>query len=498
MGTFAALSRDAKAELWACLSLRHAEGIGARRAKKLVEAFGSALAAVQAGLASPDSWSRTGAAPARVARAFAAEKWRDKAGVEWRAIQKNGSAFLLFTDPEYPELLREIVDAPLILYYSGDIRLLRGPAVGVVGARRCTREGIAVSAFLARDLSRAGVAIVSGMAEGIDRAAHLAGLEGPGRSIAVLGTGIDVVYPPNNADLAKVLARDGLLLSEFAPGTPAGASHFPIRNRLISALSQGVLVVEAAARSGSLITARLALEQGREVFAVPGHTMAAISEGCRELIRQGAKAVFCADDILQDLAPLLTREAVKALEKRRREARSSTAPARDPAKQPYDDLLAASSAVLPEDGLPWRAPQQPVEPGASVATPGGRAGREGRHPGGPAELAAQGGAVRKRTGGRKSEGTGLPRKAEGESPAAVYAAPAKCPSPGTMPGNAATPAFLTPEERVVLEALDTELRHIDTLARGLGVDVSRLSGLLAVLEVRGLVRRAPGMLYSLP
>ncbi|MDL2291514.1 DNA-processing protein DprA, partial [Desulfovibrio sp. OttesenSCG-928-F20] len=317
MSTFADLSLDEQRELWAVLALRHAKGIGPCRARRLAEHFGSAFAAAEAGMSRPTAWAECGVTTKQTATAFALGHWRENAKGEWCALRKSGVSFIMWSDARYPSLLREINDAPLLLYYKGDLALLGGPALAVVGARQCTPEGIAVSAWFSRALSLAGVAVISGMAMGIDRAAHLAGLRGPGRSIAVLGTGIDVVYPGCNADLYALLRQNGLIISEYGPGVGPAARHFPIRNRIISGLSSGVLVVEAAGRSGSLITARLALEQNRDVFAVPGHTMAAVSEGCRELIRRGARPVFDADDILEDLAPLLELEARRALEKRR-------------------------------------------------------------------------------------------------------------------------------------------------------------------------------------
>ena len=458
MVTFADLTSPTKQELWAVLALRHAAGIGPRRAKRLVESFGSAFAAVDAGLASAEAWTARDLMSTRIAKSFATESWRAAATEEWKAIQKTGCAFLAWSDPQYPDVLRSLVDAPLLLYCKGNLALLNGPAVGVVGARNCTREGVAVSAFFSRGLTKAGVAVISGMAKGIDRAAHLAGLEGAGRSIAVLGTGIDVVYPPCNADLYELLGREGLIVSEFAPGSTPNPKHFPIRNRLISGLSQGVLVVEAAGRSGSLITARLALEQNRDVFAVPGHTMATVSAGCRELIRRGAKAVFSADDILQDLAPLLTLEARAALQKRQETlAGEHPAPARRQGNNPHEADLASAEAVLPSNELPWMAEAQPRRR-AKANTSAPQPGRKR--------------AVRSEQG----------------QPSCIT--PAKA-----VPQQ---PMGLSAEESRILASLSTEEQHIDVLTRALGMDVAKLSGLLTVLEIRGLVLRKPGMLYSLP
>ena len=461
MTCFADLPPDAKKELWAVLALRHAHDIGARRARRLVESFGSAFNAVEAGLASPQAWGSLKGIPQRAADAFIGADWRTRAKAEWEAIQKHNCSFLLWTDERYPDPLRQIPDAPLLLYYKGDASLLNGPAVAVVGARNCTREGVAVSAFFSRGLTKAGVTVISGMARGIDRAAHLAGMEGAGRSIAVLGTGIDVCYPPCNTDLYGLLGSQGLLLSEFSPGTNAAATHFPVRNRLISGLSQGVLVVEAAGRSGSLITARLALEQNRDVFAVPGHTMASVSEGCRELIRLGAKAVFNADDILHELAPQLALEARKALERRLREQGKKTGAARNPADENHVKALNSAETVLPESTLPWFA-ETPLTADAP----------RGKSTGGNATLSAH---TKKGLAGKRI-------------PPLV-----SLPLPGASP---VVP--LNPDESRIVAELSSQHVHIDALAHGLDMDVSLLSSMLTVLEVRGLVRRAPGMLYSLP
>jgi DNA processing protein len=188
-----------------------------------------------------------------------------------------------------------------LLYAKGRLELLRRPAIAIVGSRNATAQGIANAEAFARSLSAAGYVIVSGQALGIDTAAHRGALGGEGSTIAVIGTGADIVYPARNHDLAHAIARDGLILSEFPLGTPALAQNFPRRNRIISGLSRGVLVVEAALRSGSLITARLAGEQGRDVFAIPGSIHSPLSKGCHTLIKQGAKLVDSAQDVLDEL-----------------------------------------------------------------------------------------------------------------------------------------------------------------------------------------------------
>ncbi|WP_229487815.1 DNA-processing protein DprA [Pseudoduganella lutea] len=219
-----------------------------------------------------------------------------------------GNHLLTLNDAAYPTELKEIADPPVLLHAQGDLSLLdgwnakcnaAGNAVGIVGSRKATMQGMANARNFARTLSEAGVTIVSGLALGIDAAAHQGGLAGAGSTVAVVGTGIDVIYPESNAALAARIRDAGCLLSEFALGTSARKQYFPIRNRIISGLSRGVLVVEATEKSGSLITARLANEQGRDVFAIPGSIHSALSKGCHKLIRDGARLVDTAHDILE-------------------------------------------------------------------------------------------------------------------------------------------------------------------------------------------------------
>ena len=216
-------------------------------------------------------------------------------------LEHPGNAVLTLADATYPRLLLEIADPPPLVYARGRIELLQRPCLAVVGSRNATAQGAANAESFARALSNSGLTVVSGMALGIDAAAHRGGLAGPGATIAVLGTGIDVVYPRSNAGLAAQIAERGLMISEFPLGTGALASNFPRRNRLISGLAQGCLVVEAALASGSLITARAAAEQGREVFAIPGSIHSPVSKGCHALIKSGAKLVESADDVLAEL-----------------------------------------------------------------------------------------------------------------------------------------------------------------------------------------------------
>jgi len=207
-------------------------------------------------------------------------------------------------DDAYPEIYTQIPAPPLLLYVNGDVAALQLPALAIIGSRNPTQGGVRNAHSFSKHLAGQGFAIVSGLAQGIDAAAHQGALEAGGKTIAFLGTGIDRVYPAANRELAHAIATHGALVSEYPLGAPPERWHFPERNRLISGLSLGTLVVEAARRSGSLITARLAAEQGREVFALPGSIHNPLARGCHELLRQGAKLVETAGDILAELRPL--------------------------------------------------------------------------------------------------------------------------------------------------------------------------------------------------
>ena len=213
-------------------------------------------------------------------------------------------ALLTLDDPRYPELLKELADPPPLMYAAGRVELASRVAVAIVGSRNATAQGMRDAEAFARALSRSGVTIVSGLALGIDAAAHRGALEADGAhgsTIAVLGNGIDVAYPRGNAELFERMCTAGLALSEFHLGTPPVASNFPRRNRIISGIARGCLVIEAALASGSLITARLAADAGRDVFAIPGSIHSPLSRGCHHLIKQGAKLVERAEDVLEEL-----------------------------------------------------------------------------------------------------------------------------------------------------------------------------------------------------
>jgi len=280
---------------WLQLSLT--PGLGASALRKLLEQYGlpeAVLARKRSELA--------GVVPAPALEALDSPRVAEfvARALEWASAADHWIVTL--ADETYPRALLEIADPPALLYAHGKVLLLQQPAMAIVGSRNASAQGESNAVQFAKSLSNAGLTVVSGLALGIDTAAHRGGLAGPSSTIAVLGTGIDIVYPTRNAELAVEISRNGLLVSEFPLGTPASAHNFPRRNRLISGLARGCLVVEAALASGSLITARAAADQGREVFAIPGSIHSPLSKGCHALIKSGAKLVESADDVLAELA----------------------------------------------------------------------------------------------------------------------------------------------------------------------------------------------------
>lgn len=277
------------------LALEAIPGLGAEGVRRLLETFGHPCAIIAATRAQlvPVVGERLADS---LTQPVAPEQHR--ATLEWLA--QPGNHLIPITQPDYPERLRSLPDPPPWLYVKGERGLLQQPMLAIVGSRNATVQGRRDAAAFAQALAGAGLTIVSGLALGIDTAAHEGALAG-GASVAVVGTGLDRVYPARNRDLAHRLAAHGAIVSEFPLGTPPRPGQFPRRNRIISGLALGVLVVEAAIDSGSLITARLAAEQGREVFALPGSIHSPLSKGCHRLIREGAKLVDCVDDILDEL-----------------------------------------------------------------------------------------------------------------------------------------------------------------------------------------------------
>jgi len=288
-------------ELGAWQRLLETPGVGRESARKLLAAFGSPHAVIAASTAArrelvgPIQAAALATEPEALGPLLAmTQAWLKADAAEPRAVITLG-------DPRYPRALLNTDDPPLLLYAQGRFELLQADAIAVVGSRNPTPQGADNARAFSHHLSDAGLSVVSGLALGIDAAAHTGGLEGAASSIAVVGTGLDRVYPGRNLRLAHRIAEQGLIISEYAPGTPALPPHFPMRNRIIAGLARGTLVVEAALKSGSLITARLANEAGREVFAIPGSIHSPQSRGCHALIKQGAKLVETAQDILEDL-----------------------------------------------------------------------------------------------------------------------------------------------------------------------------------------------------
>lgn len=282
------------------VELNMTPGIGPRAAAKLLERFGSAEAVYKATRAELEHLRL----PPEAVDTIIARDLLPRAEAEINAVKTLGGDILLLDDGVYPSSLREIYDPPIVLYVKGAWSdCLDRPCIGVVGSRRCSTYGQNAANMLARDLAEHGVTVVSGFARGIDAAAHRGALEAGGRTVAVLGTGIDEVYPRDHKKLAaEILDRGGALVSQFPLGTPPVSENFPYRNRIISGLSLGVVVVEASENSGSLITARLAMEQNREVFAVPGNITSRNSFGTNYLIKgAGAKLVQQWQDIAAEL-----------------------------------------------------------------------------------------------------------------------------------------------------------------------------------------------------
>ncbi|HYL81429.1 MAG TPA: DNA-processing protein DprA [Candidatus Acidoferrum sp.] len=329
---------------WAFGLLPQLGGVGLQG---LLSTFGTATRAWEASVEMLRAVPGIGPAAAQAVSGY---PWARKLREEQARVTRAGLRVIVWGDAEYPPLLRHIASAPVVLYQRGSLEPGDEAAVAIVGARHATGYGETVAHELGMELSRRGLTIVSGLARGIDAAAHRGALEATGRTLAVLGSGLDQIYPPEHVPLADQVAASGALLSEFPLGTAPLRPHFPRRNRIISGLSLGVIVVEAGVDSGALITAHHALEQGREVFAVPGRVHARYSEGCNRLIKAGAKLVETWEDVLGELVPHL---------KGRKSRRAETPPPPDlrPEEQRVFELLA--DGPLHIDLLIGRAGLQP-------------------------------------------------------------------------------------------------------------------------------------------
>lgn len=277
-------------------------GVGPRLRKALLAEFGSAAAVLAA---APADLRQVPGIGAELTRRIAVARTEIDVQAEMDRCAAEGISILAENMPEYPRSLREIHDPPGILFVRGEIRPTDALAVAIVGSRHATHYGLTMAERLAGSLARSGITVVSGLARGIDGAAHRGALAAGGRTLAVLGSGLANIYPPEHAELAAEVAKSGAVISEMPPDSPPVGGAFPQRNRIISGLSLGVLVVEASTNSGALITARHAMEQGREVYAVPGRIDNRLSRGCHRLIRDGAKLVETVDDILEELGPLV-------------------------------------------------------------------------------------------------------------------------------------------------------------------------------------------------
>ena len=316
-------------DLLARIRLIRSPSIGPVTYRQLIARFGSAQAALDA---IPDLARRGGGKPPRLVTVSEAER-------EHARVDKLGARYLMLGQGLYPPLLAELDDAPPLVIAKGDVRLLDRPAVAIVGARNASAAACRFARELAHSLGREGMIVVSGLARGIDSAAHDGALEGG--TVGVIAGGIDIFYPPENEGRQKALFERGLVLAEMPPGTEPRARHFPYRNRIIAGLSLGTIVVEAAPRSGSLITARLAAEAGREVMAVPGSPLDPRAQGCNQLIRDGATLIQNAADVVEAIRPFESR------------VRADVAPYRPPTEELNgDDALAVIQDLLGPSPVP--------------------------------------------------------------------------------------------------------------------------------------------------
>lgn len=282
-----------------CLMLTSVKGLGCRGAHRLMAALGSPRAVVRA---SPGTLTRLGL-PNAIAASLSSEQVRLQAERELCKCRQRQVTVLTLQDPRYPALLKEIFDPPIVLFASGDLSCLALPSISMVGSRKATAYGLNTAERIACDLAERGLLVASGLARGIDTASHRGALRGKGPTVAVLGSGLDCIYPRENRSLAREIRANGCILSEFPLGARPLPQNFPIRNRIISGISLATCLVEANQSSGSLITARLALDQGREVLAVPGNITSKTSYGPNLWIKQGAKLVQDWRDIVEELPP---------------------------------------------------------------------------------------------------------------------------------------------------------------------------------------------------
>jgi DNA processing protein len=428
----------------AVFRLHLTDRVGAVTYKKLVRAFGSpeaALAAPESRLAEVSGIGR------KIAREIASARSESagRAEEELELAREHGVSILTLDDEDYPRALRTIYDPPLVLYVKGEITKRDGLACAIVGTRRSSYYGRSQAERIAGHLAGLGFTIVSGLARGIDSAAHRGALAGGGRTIAVLGNGLASVYPPENTDLAGEIERSGAVVSEFPREVEPFRDNFPRRNRVISGLSLGVLVVEGNRRSGSMITAKFASEQGREVFALPGKVDSPIARGPHALIKDGAKLVEGPEDILDEIGPSADVLDLAGSAKERDEAEEGKGgeegEAVDDAEAP--DSLGSSGSS------------------ATKAEPTGR---------------------KPRKGGSRGKGKGR------ETTPAERGTAAPAPAKDAYPG-------LSPTEKRLLACLSSDARDIDDITAEVELSPAEVSAGLLVLEIRRLARQLPGKMF---
>ncbi len=438
-------SRDIPA--W--IALNRAE-LPPRLAIELLERFGSPAAIFSA--SALEIASAANLTPTMLSRLLSQQP--DESGTrDWAALQTLGGSVVTLRDTSYPPLLRHIYDPPPLLYVRGQLLEQDQQAVAIVGSRRCSPYGRLVAHSLARDLAARGITIVSGLAMGIDGAAHQGALEAGGRTIGVIACGLDIPYPSQHAELKEKIIQQGAIVCEVPLGTPPTPARFPVRNRIISGLSLGVVVVEAPEKSGALITAHQAADQGREVFAVPGSVNSFHSRGCHNLLRDGAKLVETVDDILEELSLTLASPVGRDLP-----IPPQSAGMVMPALHQPQDSNAASDKL--SRSKPRQRPSDRTRAKASSAS------------------------------------------IEGSSPSSFIIQPV-APSPAgeersrvhPLPEAPPLPAGLTAEEGRLLASLSLQQKYVDEIIRETALPSSEVSAGLMLLELKGLVRRLPGNLF---
>ncbi|GAC1703207.1 MAG: DNA-processing protein DprA [Candidatus Acidiferrum sp.] len=329
---------------WLALALT--PGLACRLSARLLRKFGSPAAIFRASLTDLEACNL----PVQAAQAVIQKQSFARAEKELAAVSRTANCRLLnWTEPEYPQTLLQIYDPPVLLYVRGDTQILNLPSISIVGTRRPTLYGSQMAERLGRDLAARGLVIVSGMARGIDAIGHQGAMVAKGRAIGVLGTGIDVCYPKENKKLYEKVLERGAIISEFPLGTHPAPENFPVRNRIVAGMPLGVIVVEGAQYSGSLITARLAMEFGREVFGVPGNVTQPVSFAPNELIKQGAKLVTNADDVIEELPTPVRAMLVKAEQPEADQRNLLLAESLKPSEKTLFTLLSADDPIPVDD-----------------------------------------------------------------------------------------------------------------------------------------------------